>query len=128
MLNQLQAQGSILGAALQSTLLRHSVVTNNIANAEVPGFTASRVDFEGALKQAIGNYPINRSRGEFSLAGFSPTVRLDNTNLTHRLDGNNVDIETEMVKFYQNSMMFDTMVTSIISNSQRMTTVLQFGR
>lgn len=122
--NQLNAQGSVLRAALQGTAKRNEVIVNNIANADVVGFRASRVAFEDSLLDAIGNYPHPRHRN-IDVSGVKPTVHLQNPGFFYRIDGNNVDIEVEMVKLYQNSMVFDTIVSSIMANSQRMRTIFQ---
>ena len=122
--NELNAQGSVLRAALVGTARRNEVISNNIANADVPGFRAMRVDFEDSLIEAIGRYPRPSNRN-IDVSGFRPTVHLQNPGFHYRLDGNNVDIEVEMVRLFQNSMQFDTMVGSIMSNSQRLRTIFQ---
>ena len=121
---QLNAQGSVLRAALRGTSLRNEVISNNIANADVPRFRARRVDFETSLKEAIGNYPHPRHRN-LDLSGAEPTVHFQTPGFHYRIDGNDVDIEIEMVRLYQNSMKFETMVGSVMANSQRMRTVFQ---
>ncbi|MCL1989032.1 MAG: flagellar basal body rod protein FlgB [Firmicutes bacterium] len=120
--NELNAQGGILRTALTGVATRHSVISNNITNADVPGFTASRVEFESALAAAVENYPRSRN---VDLSGVTPTVHFQNPSFNHRIDGNNVDIEVEMVNLYQNSMRFDTIVSALNANSQRMRTILQ---
>ena len=122
---QLYAQGQVLGTALQGTLLRNQVISNNIANSDVPNFKASRVDFEQQMIDALGDFPRNR---RVDLSGVEPTIRTDRADLMQRIDNNNVDIEIEMVRLYENSMRFDTMVSSIIANSRRLNTVLQRGQ
>lgn len=122
--NQLNAQGSVLRAALQGTAKRNSVVANNIANADVPRFRAQRVEFESQLVEAIGHYPHPRHRS-LDLSGVAPTVHFQTPGFHYRIDGNDVDIEVEMVRLYQNSMKFDTMIASVQTNSQRLRTIFQ---
>ena len=121
--SQLNAQGSVLRAALRGTAKRNEVIVNNIANADVVGFQARRVAFEDSLIEAVGNYPHPRHRN--LNVDIQPTVHLQNPGFFYRIDGNNVDIDVEMVKLYQNSMVFDTVISSVMANSQRMRTVLQ---
>jgi flagellar basal-body rod protein FlgB len=125
--NQLNAQGGILRAALIGSAKRNEVIVNNIANADVPGFRARRVEFENSLREAVGNYPHPRHRN-VDTSGVTATVHFQNPGTHYRIDGNNVDIEVEMVRLYQNSMKFDTLISSITANSQRMRTVLQQGQ
>jgi len=124
--NQLNAQSGILRASLRGAAMRNEVIANNIANADVPGFTARRVEFENSLRAAIGDYPDVRHR-HVDLSDFRVSVHYQNRQFHYRIDGNNVDIEVEMVQLYQNSMRFDTMIASLQANSQRMQTVLRQG-
>ena len=119
--DRLTEQGSVLRAALNGTMVRNDVIVNNIANADVAGFKASRVDFEESLKHAVANTPRNQRR---DLSGVVPTVRRDNPNHSFRLDHNNVDIEREMVALYQNAMRFETMIASVQNNSRRLSLAL----
>jgi flagellar basal-body rod protein FlgB len=88
---------SYLRAAMGGLAARQRAIANNVANVDTPGFKASEVRFEDALKTAI-------SRGQSSRAG-----DLDQTSLnaaasrssivdatSTRADGNNVDIDREM--------------------------------
>ncbi|MCL2398197.1 MAG: flagellar basal body rod protein FlgB [Defluviitaleaceae bacterium] len=120
--SELNAQGSVLRAALRGTATRNEIIVNNIVNADVPGFRAREVEFEEHLQEMIGTFPLNRS---IDLENFSPTVRFRNPGFHYRTDGNSVDIDVEMVSLYQNSMRFDTIVSSVMVNSERMRTVLQ---
>ena len=120
--SELNAQGSVLRAALVGTAKRNEVIANNIANADVPGFRGRRVEFESALLEAIGDYPRSRN---IDVSGVAPVVHFQNPNFHHRTDQNNIDIEVEMVMLYQNSMKYDTLISSVMANSQRMRTVLQ---
>ena len=124
--NQLNAQGSVLRAALVGTAKRNEAIVNNIANADVPGFRATRVEFEDSLREAVGNYPHPRNRN-IDVSGVTPTVHLQNPGFHYRIDQNSVDIEQEMVMLYQNSMVFDTLISSVMTNSQRLRTVFQQG-
>jgi flagellar basal-body rod protein FlgB len=42
-----------LSKSLDLQLVRQTVISDNIANAETPGFKARRVDFEGELQRAV---------------------------------------------------------------------------
>ena len=122
LLDRLYAQGSVISTTLQGLKVRNQVISNNIANAEVPGFRARRVDFEDSLIDALSGFPRCRN---FDLSGVTPRVSFQNPDAFYRLDGSSVDIEVEMVHLYQNSMRFDTLVTSVMANSRRLSTVLQ---
>lgn len=45
-----------------------------------------------------------------------------------RLDGNNVDIESEMVQLAKNSIKYDTLIQRISSDFRRIKSVINEGR
>ncbi|MCL1843940.1 MAG: flagellar basal body rod protein FlgB [Defluviitaleaceae bacterium] len=115
-------QNSIMGAALGGQQVRVEAIFNNIANAETPGFTARRVEFESALSDAIDNW---RTTGTLDLSRARPATMFQEPGTRFRLDGNNVDIEREMVALYQHSIRYDVMVNSVLANSRMLNAVLQ---
>ena len=75
-----------LQTAIGGLGLRQQVTANNIANLETPGFSASRVDFESSLADAL-------STG-------SPTAARVTTRPTGDaagINGNNVNLDDEFV-------------------------------
>jgi len=115
-------ENAILATALSGTHARHDAIMNNIANADVPGFTARRVEFEAALGDAIQNW---RSTGNLDLSRARPAMRYQESFTAFRMDGSNVDMEREMVALYINSIRSDVLVNSIMHNSRMLQTVLR---
>ncbi|MCL1884807.1 MAG: flagellar basal body rod protein FlgB [Defluviitaleaceae bacterium] len=113
---------SILGAALAGQSARIDAIQNNIANAETPRFTARRVEFESALTSAIDNW---RSTGNLDLSRARPQTHFQDPGTRFRLDGNNVDIEREMVALFTQSVRYDVIVNSVLGNTRMLNTVLQ---
>lgn len=72
-----------LSSALDGLSARQRAIANNIANVNTPGYQAQRVSFEEALARSV-------KEGDGHVA---PTTKesLDPT----RLDGNNVNLDTE---------------------------------
>jgi flagellar basal-body rod protein FlgB len=91
----------VLDRAMSGAALRQSVLADNLANANTPGFKRSDVDFQGALAQALGN---GSSVADVS---FSP---VQDTTTTARADGNNVDVDAEMANLSQNSVGYQALV------------------
>lgn len=87
----------MLEKMLDYTSIKHRVIANNIANVNTPGFKQSEVGFDGELKRAIEN-------GE-KVSAINPKVYKPNISTT-RADGNNVDIDIEMGKLTENSLMY----------------------
>jgi flagellar basal-body rod protein FlgB len=72
-----------LASALDGLAARQRAIANNIANVNTPGYTAERVTFEEALARSVAN-------GDGQVT--ATTARsLEPT----RLDGNNVNLDTE---------------------------------
>jgi flagellar basal-body rod protein FlgB len=85
---------SFLRAAMSGLAARQRTIANNVANVDTPGFKASEVRFEDALKAAISR-GAGATVNQTSLnAAASRGTLVDAT--TTRADGNNVDIDREM--------------------------------
>lgn len=120
MLGRMFAQNNIIGTAMQASVLRNDVILDNIANVDTPNFSRSVVDFESALASSVDEH---RRTGVLDLSRAVPTIRRIDS-LSFRLDGNNVDIESEMVNFFDNAVRYDVMATSIMNNYRRINMVI----
>jgi len=114
-------QNAVLGAALQGQSARIDAIQNNIANAETPRFTARKVEFEAVLSDAVANW---KNTGKLDLSKARPSTSFQDFGTRIRLDGNNVDIEREMVALFTQSIRYDVMANSVIHNSRMLNTVL----
>lgn len=127
--SKLMETNYLLERSLDAESARKRVIANNIANVDVPHFKRSEVNFESELRRAIedtkgkgsefaGNLtdsrhiPFQRDR---SVRDVNYRVNLD-YNTTYRNDGNNVDIEKEMVDSSKNMMRYNMLVTSLNQN------------
>ena len=86
--------------ALAALERRSEVSAHNVANAETPGFTASRLSFESQLRTAI-------DRGDVTRAG-SPAVVP--TGDPAGAAGNNVELEKEVVEMMKTNLLKQAMV------------------
>ena len=120
----------ILEKALDVESLRRKVISNNISNVDVPHFKRSEVNFESELKRAINQNEYNKQNQYPGLMSdkrhipFSqmrdvtkvgPRVNLDYAT-SFRNDGNNVDIEKEMVDAAKNTMKYNSLVANLNHN------------
>ena len=106
-----------LGIAPQALMLRGqrtSVLANNIANADTPGFKAQDFNFQQVLAaqtaQAADGVRLANTHSRH-LAAASPQVDANlqyRTPLMPSLDGNTVDTQMEQAEFAQNSLMYLT--------------------
>ena len=119
--DKLFTQNTVLGTAMQASEFKNQVILHNMANSDTPNFKGSEVEFEGILNDAIESSKIN---GKLDMSSVMPSVQKQHYGYKVRIDENNVDIETEMVKFYKNSAKYDVIVNSVLNNSNRLNTAL----
>lgn len=120
----------MLERALDAESIRRKVISNNVANVDTPHFKRSEVDFESELKRVIdqnislseNHYPgaVSDERHipfieKKDVKSVNSRINLDySTSL--RNDGNNVDIEKEMVDAAKNLMRYNAFITSLNQN------------
>lgn len=115
-------QNDILGSAMQAAVLRNDIINNNIANGDTPGYKKKAVDFEVQLSKAI---ELSKSTGKLDLSNVKPSIRVEHGSYEYRLDGNNVDPESEMVDLYANQVRYDALANALISNYKRINLAFQ---
>ena len=84
---------------MDATALRHEAIASNIANIETPGYKRIDVNssFADELKSAIQGQDIQ------SIKQISPRLVEDALAVSSRRDGNNVNLEEELLKLNQNT-------------------------
>ena len=96
---------SALDVAIRGTEARQTVLANNLANVNTPGFKRSDVSFQGALASALGS--ANGNAASVSDVGLTTTT--DNST-SMRADGNNVDVDVESANLSKNQLLFDSVI------------------
>ena len=103
-----------LAATLNMRLLKHNVISSNIANAETPGYHAKKLDFEEALARALDidgvrgmstSSPEHFAVGAGSVGKIRPDI-YENPEGAINNDGNTVDLEKEMSNLAENTVMY----------------------
>lgn len=135
MLDNVFSSINTLQKGLNASWLRNEVVSNNIANVDTPGFKASRVRFEEYMAEAAGtenglnmavtddrHIPANAS----TIENIEPEVFTDKTT-SARMDGNNVNIENEMVELAKNSIEYYATVSKINSEFRKLNTAINIS-
>lgn len=103
-----------LRTAVAGLSMRQQVTSNNIANLETPGFTASSVSFESSLAAAI-------AAGDPSQAAIST----DPSTAAAGVNGNNVSLSTEMVTATKTGLQEQLLTGAITSQYGLIATVLK---
>jgi len=93
----------VVQRAMQGASLEQQVLSNNLSNANTPGFKRSDVNFESALESAVSSSDPQAALGQVSFAPQTDST----TAMT--ADGNNVDLEREMSGLTQNAVEYETL-------------------
>ena len=107
---------NLLDGAMSGASLRQSLLANDIANANTPGFKRSDLDFHSALAQAAES----GAAPEFSPVQDSAT--------SLRADGNNVDIDAEMANLSENAVEYQALVSVAKTRLGMLQNVIGGGR
>ncbi len=125
----------VLEKALDASWKRNEVIANNIANIDTPGFKGSHVVFEAFLDTALNERGIvgKRTRAAHLPLGNMPPSQIHhevrvNSNTSMRMDGNNVDIDAEMVALARNNLHYNTLVQKLSKELGRIKMAVQEGR
>ena len=119
---------NILDKAADAANLRNQLITNNIANASTPNYKRKDINFESILQAELsGEKSLQQAvkNANYNLSILDPQVYTDNSSLSYRLDGNNVDIATEEAYLAENTLRYDTLVDLMNQEYSRYDTVLR---
>lgn len=136
MLEKLSSHLNLREKALDAAWTRNEVIAQNIANVDTPGYKKSTVAFEEYLDDALdkgGFKGFTTDKRHIPIEGGSLEnakikITKEYNNLSTRLDGNNVDIESEMASLAKNDIRYNTLVQSISGGYQRLKSVISEGR
>lgn len=108
----------MLNSAANYSWRRNEVLNNNIANVDTPGYKRQELSFETVLSNAINvsatsDKTINQMVRNINYDHIKPTLYTDNANISYRLDGNNVDIDTEQVELASNQLYYNGVIDSM---------------
>jgi flagellar basal-body rod protein FlgB len=103
-----------LEAALRGSSLRQTLLTDNLANVNTPGYQRKDVDFHATLRSALeANQPLDG-------VSFAPTV---DSSRTVRADGSGVDADQESADLAENALEYQ----SLVQVAQARDTILQIA-
>ncbi|CCX88818.1 flagellar basal body rod protein FlgB [Clostridium sp. CAG:590] len=118
---------NVLDKAADAANSRNEILSNNIANVDTPNYKRKDVSFENYLEQAlIGPESLDNRIADVNthLSDFGGMTYTDHSTLSYRLDGNNVDIDTESAYLAENQIRYNALVEQIGQEFSRYKTVL----
>lgn len=119
---------NVLTKAADASWTRNEIISNNIANNDTPGYKRKDVNFQSYLLQELtsGDSTSLRTRiNEVEQSNLNATIYTDYSELSYRLDGNNVDIDTENVELASNQLYYNTILETINYQFDMLTTAMQ---
>ncbi|HUP58562.1 MAG TPA: flagellar basal body rod protein FlgB [Bdellovibrionota bacterium] len=102
-----------LNTSLNLRLMNQNVIASNVANADTPGYKAKTMEFESALRDALGTdghlQPTETNPRHIVHKATDPVDPeiYDDPNGVESLDGNTVDRASELAKMAENQLMYD---------------------
>ncbi|MCK4540637.1 MAG: flagellar basal body rod protein FlgB [Spirochaetales bacterium] len=127
----------ILHRTMDVNSLRRQVIADNIANSDTPNFKRSTVNFESQLRRALASEQLSgRLKAAMTNSRHIPFEKtMDYRDVrprrvldyltTSKNNGNNVDIEEEMMLALQNQMSYDLMTRAISNQFTQVNIVLR---
>jgi flagellar basal-body rod protein FlgB len=120
---------NVLNKAADASWKRNEVIANNIANNDTPNYKRNDIKFQDYLKgELMKDYwdggDLNKRVANVDLSKLETTLYTDQQELSYRLDGNNVDINTENANLAENTIMYYTLLDSMSQEFSRIKTVL----
>ncbi|TGK36000.1 flagellar basal body rod protein FlgB [Leptospira gomenensis] len=131
----------LLERGLNHSVFKRKVISDNIANADVPHFKRSEVIFESMIKRAVESEKIEAAKtvptqisDERHISFFKPLdyrevqpkANIDYLT-TMRADGNNVDVEKEVVEASNSQMQYMMMSERINQNYRDLKQVMRMA-
>ncbi len=136
MIEKLYEKNNLLEKSLNASWARNEVISQNLANVDTPNYKRKDVTFEEYLNDSLDSkrlegittderhIPIKSK----NIDKIKPEITQDNADTSMRIDGNNVDIDSEMAYLAKNTIQYNSLIQMINSNYSRIKNVISEGR
>ena len=137
MIDQLTGSLNVYEQAIELRHERQKMLTNNIANADTPGYKARDFDFASELQKAVdqgssGNQlALSQTSGRHIQRQVGGGVSVDvgyRVPAQPSLDGNTVEMDRERAAFSDNSVRYQAAVSMLDSRIQGLKSAMQPAR
>lgn len=119
---------NVLDKAADASWLRNDAISNNLANVDTPGYKRQDIDFKSQLAQALkrSRYKTMDAKvADVKMNRLSPITYTDYASFSYRLDGNNVDVDTEGVYLAKNQIVYQGLTQSITQEFKNLQSVMR---
>lgn len=136
MIQNLYGKSNIMEKALDASLARNDTISQNLANIDTPNYKRKDVAFEQYLNDSLnktnleGNLTDKRhiAINSKDIDKIQPTATDGNSDVSMRIDGNNVDVDSEMAYLAKNTIKYNTLIQLINSNFSKIKNVIREGK
>ena len=119
---------NVLDKAADAAWIRNEVISNNISNADTPGYKRQDVNFETQLAKALRSSryrSMDAKVADVKTSRLNPITYTDYSGFSYRIDGNNVDPDTEGVYLAKNQLIYQGLELSIDQEFKNLKLVLK---
>ncbi len=105
--------------AMDGLSYRKNVISQNVANVDTPGYHALELNFESELQRSMSSSPklsisLTNSNHQLSKDDASGAYQAKlRSGGAERADGNNVDIDTELVQMTETGIRYSALTTAV---------------
>ena len=118
---------NVLDKAADASWLRNDAIANNLANVSTPGYKREDITFEKELTKALKHsdyHTMDAKVKHLTTGQLQARTYKDYNSLSYRLDGNNVDPETENIYLAKNQLYYQGVMSSINHEFETMKTAM----
>ena len=119
---------NVLDKAADAAWTRNQLIADNIANASTPGYKRKDINFEETLKKAMGASRFTSTDEKIATLRnkeLNAKVYEDEFLYSYRMDGNNVDPDTENVYLAENTVRYNGLQAAIDQEFKNLRSVMK---
>lgn len=121
---------NVLDKAADASWIRNEIISNNIANVDTPNYKRQDVSFEDTLRRELRSTRYTSldkdiADANMNLDRLEANIYTDSPGYKYRIDGNNVDIDTENVELASNQIKYNGLIDSISQEFGRLKSVIK---
>jgi flagellar basal-body rod protein FlgB len=120
---------NILKKGLDASSERSTVIADNISNINTKDYKRKYVTFEETLKNSSDSLELKTTDDKhIKINGNAGDIQVKQDNSNLKEDGNNVDIDNEMVNLAANNLMYNAMISQINTRLSMTKEVINGGK
>lgn len=113
MLDNIYARIDFLKKGLEGVSKRNEIIANNIANIDTANYKAKDINFEQVLSRHLIDSNNNQTDTQNIKQRFNQFSIYERSGLQENINGNNVDIDNEMIALSENKMKYDLIAEAL---------------